>query len=197
MKKLMFTDLVACAAAFSASAAEFIWGFSSDSCMKPDGSDYLDSGTAMLYLGTVTYADGTGFDTIGATLLTTAGQDATYYTFGHFSESGMPSDGSVAGTGGQAYTLILVDQSSIASIDGYTGSYYMSTGTSGTGYYLSGTDRIDYAIMQDATAIPGTGWSTAAAPTPPTPPTPGVPEPTSGLLLVVGGAMLALRRHRA
>ena len=36
-------------------------------------------------------------------------------------------------------------------------------------------------------------------PTPPTPPTPGpggIPEPTSGLLLLVGGAMLALRRKQ-
>ena len=194
MKKLMFAALVACAAVVSSSAAEFMWGFTSDSCMAPDGSDYLSGGTAMLYLGTVTYADGTGFDTSGATLLATGGQNPTY-DFGHLSESSMPSDASVVGTGGQAYTLILVDQSGVASIDGYEGSYYMSTGTSSTGYYLSGTDRIDYAAMLDATAV--SAWSTAAAPTPPTPPTPGVHEPTSGLLLVVGGAILALRRRRA
>ena len=192
MKKVLFAALVACAAVVSSSAAEFQWCFSSDSSMKPDGSDYLDGGTAMLYLGTVTYADGTGFDTSGATLLATAGMDPNFYTFGHFTESGMPSDASVSGAGGQAYSLILVDQSGVASIDGYEGSYYMKTGTSTSGYYMDGTDPVSYAKMVDSTAV--TAWSTAAAPTPPTP---GVPEPTSGLLLVVGGAMLALRRRRA
>ena len=35
-----------------------------------------------------------------------------------------------------------------------------------------------------------------ATPTPPTPTPGGIPEPTSGLLLLVGGAMLALRRKQ-
>ena len=193
MKKVLFAALVACAAVVSTSAAEFQWGFSSDSCMMPDGSDYLSGGTALLYLGTVTYADGTGFDTSAATLITTGGQTADY-TFGHQSESSMPTAAAVNGSGGQAYTLILVDQSGVASIDDYVGSYYMSTGTSGSGYYMDGTDPVFYAKMIDDTAV--SAWSTAAAPTPPTPPPGTVPEPTSGLLMLVGLGALALRRKR-
>ena len=40
----------------------------------------------------------------------------------------------------------------------------------------------------DITDLPSAGWSAAGS---------DVPEPTSGLLLLVGGAMLALRRKRA
>ena len=52
-----------------------------------------------------------------------------------------------------------------------------------------------------ATALPTTweisGITALAPPTPPDPPGPGpIPEPTSGLLLLVGGAMLALRRKQ-
>lgn len=66
---------------------------------------------------------------------------------------------------------------------------------------LSGT--IATAAMGSTTlttAVPTT-WTVSGITslTPPTPPTPtpgGIPEPTSGLLLMVGGAMLALRRKQ-
>ena len=187
MKKLMFAALVACAAAFSASAAEYQWGFSSDSSMLPDGSDYLDGGTAMLYLGSVTFADG-AWNTSGATFVASSGMNADY-TFGHVVEAGMPSSSSIDGAGGQAYTLILLSESGFGDFTSYFGDgkyYYASSGTSSTGYYLSGTDRVDYGIMVNPAAI--TSWSEAKS---------DIPEPTSGLLLLVGGAMLALRRKRA
>ena len=46
-----------------------------------------------------------------------------------------------------------------------------------------------------ALATAGTTGTMSGGSTPPGP-TPGIPEPTSGLLLVVGGAMLALRRKQ-
>ncbi len=192
MKKLMFAALVACAAAFSASAAEYKWGFSSDSSMKPDGSDYLDGGTAMLYLGTVTFADG-AWNTSGATFITSGGMTADY-NFGHQSESGMPTSSAIDGAGGQAYTLILLSETGVSNLAGYVGDgkyYYISSGTSNSGYYMDGTDTVRYGIMVDTTAV--TAWSEAKAGSGGG----GVPEPTSGLLLLVGGAMLALRRKRA
>ena len=187
MKKLMFAALVACAAAFSASAAEYQWGFSSDSSMLPDGSDYLDGGTAMLYLGTVTFADGT-WNTSGATFLASGGMNDDY-TFGYQSESGMPSDSAIDGAGGQAYTLILLSESGVGNLASYVGDgkfYFLSSGTSETGYYLNGTDRVDYGKMLYENPV--TSWLEAKS---------DIPEPTSGLLLLVGGAMLALRRKRA
>lgn len=188
MKKLMFTALVACAAAFSASAAEYQWGFSSDSSMLPDGSDYLDKGTAMLYLGTVTFADG-AWNTSGATFLSSGGMNDDY-TFGGLTQSGMASNSAVEGTGGQTYTLILLSENSVSDLAGFVGDgkyYYVSSGTSTSGYYLDGTDRVDFAKMINANAV--TSWTEAKGG--------DVPEPTSGLLLLVGGAMLALRRKRA
>ena len=187
MKKLMFAALVVCAVAFSVSASEYKWGFSSDSSMLPDGSDYLDKGTAMLYLGTVTFADG-AWNTSGATFITSGGMTADY-NFGHQSDTGMPTSSDINGTGGQAYSLILLSEDGVSDLAGFVGDgkfYYLVSGTSETGYYLSGTDRVDYAKM--IYANPVTSWSEAKS---------DIPEPTSGLLRLVGGAMLALRRKRA
>ncbi len=187
MKKLMFATLLACAAAFSASAAEFQWGFTSDSSMLPDGSDYLDKGTALLYLGTVSF-EGGAWKTDGATLLASGGMNADY-TFGQLSTSGMPSSTSVDGAGGQAFTLILLSENSVSDLAGFVGDgkyYYAASGTSQSAYYMSGTDPVYYAMMLNSTAV--TSWSEAKS---------DIPEPTSGLLLLVGGAMLALRRKRA
>ena len=81
MKKLM---TVAAVLAFGcvAHAASFTWGFSSDEIIAPGGgsTDYLNGGTAFLYLGTVTASD-TAFNLNNATFLASAGQN-TNYKFG-------------------------------------------------------------------------------------------------------------------
>ena len=53
-------------------------------------------------------------------------------------------------------------------------------------------------LSGDITGMTASGWSSisGSTPTPPTPGPSGIPEPTSGLLLLVGGAMLALRRKQ-
>ena len=53
-------------------------------------------------------------------------------------------------------------------------------------------------FSNDITGMTTSGWSSisGSTPTPPTPGPSGIPEPTSGLLLLVGGAMLALRRKQ-
>ena len=67
-------------------------------------------------------------------------------------------------------------------------------------YYMVGTGSYTLEADVNVTKSVATGaWTqiTATTPTPPTPPGPGpIPEPTSGLLLLVGGAMLALRRKQ-
>ena len=204
MKKLMFAALVACAAVGMTSATQVMWGFASGGIITPGGTpdvDYLDGGTALLYLGTVSFDAASGWDTSSATLIATSGQAGDPdYNFGKLKTSDLLDVAGVSASGGDAYSLILVSESGVSDIASYTGDgkyYYLSTGTSvGDGYFDSSMAYQAYAKMVDATDISGTMWSEAKTSSP-TPPTPGVPEPTSGLLLVVGGAMLALRRRRA
>ena len=184
MKKLM---TVAAVLAFGcvAHAASFTWGFSSDSIIKPGGGsgDYLSGGTAFLFLGTVTATEA-GFDFSSATLLATAGQSLDY-TFGAFDSNNLVSNDAFTSTAaGQTYTLILVDKG-VTSLADYVGSYILSNGLSGMD-----TDPISgatWGVFIDNTAYAGSAWSTMS----------NVPEPTSGLLLLLGVAGLALKRKRA
>ena len=191
MKKLMIA-FAAVATAVTLNASQYSWGFTNADNADHTGT-YLEAGTALLYLGTVSYDAATGWNTTGATLLGTSGQDGSLYTFGPVSAgAGNPSNDGVNASGGQAYTLILLEQSNVASINGYEGWYFLETGMSGTTTYMSGTDPVSVATMLSNTLTSGVvgeggNWSMAQA----------VPEPTSGLLLLLGMAGLALRRRRA
>ena len=183
MKKLV-TIISSLAMVCSLQAASAVWGFSSSDIMDSTGA-YIDGGTAFLFLGTVT-ASATAFDTSGATQLATAGQDATMYTYGDINA---PVDlaGLAADTAGQAYTLILLEKTG-ASLAGYEGNYILVNGTSDRGADPMSGDT--WAVMTAETAFGASDWVKM--------PSGGgdIPEPTSGLLLLVGGAMLALRRKR-
>ena len=78
------------------------------------------------------------------------------------------------------------------SID--TSSNYQVFG--GYSVYVPGNGAA--SLEFDLTGLTASGWSSisGSTPTPPTPGPSGIPEPTSGLLLLVGGAMLALRRKQ-
>ena len=197
MKKLMIAAAIVCAAAMS-HAAQFAWGFENGEIVDHTGGEnYLEGGTAMLYLGTV------GFDSVkgwtfseGATLLGTAGQNPDPdYNFGPLSAGpSSPANDAVIGTGGQAYTLILLEDSGITDLASYKGEgkyFYLETGTSDSTVYMSGTDPVSVATMMSATSV-GNGGATWTEAT-----TAAVPEPTSGLLLLLGVAGLALSRRRA
>ena len=202
MKKLMMFASAA-AVACSLQAGSFIWGFGGGADDPAGATGWMDSGaTALLYLGTVSFDASSGWNTSGATYITAAGYDsATDSGFGQMSLTGRPSNDAVTATGGQAYTLILVDAdgvtgSTLASHTGDGKHYYIATGTSGTVTIPDmGSGSETYATMQSMDFVEPTFWQSAA--TSGGGSGGGVPEPTSGLLLALGGAMLALRRKCA
>ena len=75
------------------------------------------------------------------------------------------------------------------------GDDFLVSGTATGKSYLDNPD--DGSAAGFTAAKMGAGsWATYTPASTPTPPTPDIPEPTSGLLLLVGGAMLALRRKQ-
>lgn len=189
MKKLIVLAS-AIAMACTMQAASFTWGFSSDSIIAAGGGaeDFLEGGTAFVYLGTVSATEH-DFKFGSAELLAKAGQDSNYM-FGSFDgENPASSDLLTSTEAGQAYTLILVDKT-VTSLNNYTGNYILVNGESGIG-----TDPMSgntWATMVNTTAFQGDDWSKMTAEQ-----SSDVPEPTSGLLLLVGAASLALKRKRA
>ena len=182
MKKLIITAAFACAAAF-AQAANFTWGSAGGEWYDQNG-DEMYGGTAFLYLGTVTASD-TAFNTAAATLITSSGFDSDQWVYGNVDTDNMSSSDLVTSTdAGQAYSIILVNKA-VSSLDGYEGEYTILTGLSERGE-LPGATVSYYAMFQNDSA-PITTSSTMGA----------VPEPTSGLLLLLGMAGLALKRKRA
>ena len=190
MKKLM-TIVSGIALSFTLHAGSYVWGFGSGEYYDHGGNEYL-TGTAFLYLGTVT-ASSSAFDTSAATLIASGGFDDTFYAYGNVDSDNLSSHDSIDTAGNQDYTLILLEDSSVASLDGYEGYYAMVSGTS-VQQAVIGATPVYYAdlISYDAVTMSS---QMAAAPTPPGPDP--APEPTSGLLLLLGVAGLALKRKRA
>lgn len=191
MKKLVIAIAVT-AISSMASAATYCWGVQSFNYTGPDGSGWdagaganLYSGaTAFLYLGTVTYNN--GFVTDGTTYITSAGYDNTNYGYGYLDAdvNSMPTSDKITDSGNQAYSIVFVDASVSSIDDSSVQNYIILNGTSTAGYD-PGTEK-HYASFLTSTVIGGSGVAWTA-----------VPEPTSGLLLLLGIAGLALKRKRA
>ena len=189
MKKLiMFASVVIVAC--SLNAAQYVWGFGAGDYEGADGSrdatyGVYTEGTAFLYLGIVT-ASSSAFDVSSATLITSAGFDPDMYTYGNENVS-VPSASDLVTTtaAGQAFSLILIEGNA-ATLDGYSGNYVLYTGTSTQGDVPGATVTHYAEFMQNDNPISAANWSTMS-----------VPEPTSGLLMLLGMAGLALRRKRA
>ena len=198
MKKLVMLG-TAVALAMSMQAGSFLWGLQGG-CDDPLGASggWYEGATAFLYLGTVSFDTSSGtWNTSGATLLAgPSGYDgAVGYGSLDATAATLPANDAVNANGGQAYTLILVDGTGVGSLADYKGEgkyAYVESGTSVGEYRMVGTDVENYATMVSGTWVDnianGGPWTELKG---------GVPEPTSGLLLVLGGAMLALRRRRA
>ena len=191
MKKLMIAAAIVCAAAL-AQAGAYTWGLTSDVCVTSAGGDnYLSDAnfTVALFLGTVTQTsngDGTytlGFD--GTTLITQTSTANGDYTIGGVNFNAGQTDAAVTPSASQAYSLLVLDTGkNITDFANYEGTYALLTGTSAL-TQDPGTSTL-YSDFTNATEITAGMYHTAA-----------VPEPTSGLLLLLGVAGLALKRKRA
>ena len=191
MKKLMIAVAIVCATAF-ANAASIAWGFGSADTVAPDGK-YFGEGlyadaTAFLFLGTVT-AGASGWEVGTATILATANMDPTYYNWGATDTSSTSGMLTADASAGDAVTLVILDGvvgNTIDAFTAYVGNYIIGTQTALASDSIPGTTPVPYLSAIDANTYGAGDWTATPA-----------PEPTSGLLLLLGMAGLALKRKRA
>jgi hypothetical protein len=198
MKKIM----ILCSAiilACSANAASMVWGFGGYDYVSSSGEGFDEGmgmnlwsqGKAYIYLGTVTATD-SKFSFGDAILLDSALYDQNTWQYG----VGTPTENAklTSTEAGQAFTLILVDAVN-KNLESYEGNYVLVTGVSketpipGAGettyysefYYNDPVTKEMWSSMKAKEDVGGDN----------------VPEPTSGLLMLIGAAGLALRRKNA
>ena len=184
MKKLMILASVLAMACVT-SAASFTWGFMNEGDYLDKDGNAFDSGTAFLFLGTVTASD-SAFDLSKATYVTSAGYADDY--FGAVSGDNLASSDAVTSSdAGQAFSLLLFDTEGMTADDlsTFEGDYVLYTGTSTRGT-IPGATVDYYAKFLRNGEVEASNWQTMGA----------VPEPTSGLLMLLGMAGLALRRKQ-
>ena len=188
MKKILMIAAIVCAAAVNAATVNWNTG----TTIKPDGSTTAGSGTLNIYVWAVTESvyNSTAIDAIWSTY-----GNATISSITGFTAS---KTGIAGATGGKAAINDVANDTTIYGIiittydsdkDGKVDLYAANKATgyvNDSGTATSPTVLAKYLYGQNG-GTPVT-WESAA---------PVIPEPTTGLLVLLGVAGLALRRRRA
>ena len=189
MKKLMIA-LTAVAMAAGVQAANIDWSLTGNNLFKNAKGDKIaatDNIQAYLCLNSSVASLVSALEA-GTLTSSTAGvlDYASVADKGLVSKKTSPASASISTSVENDFTVLLVDSTSVA---GKT-YYEYATPSSKFGYDASDPDatavEAGFTYKSFATSVGGSGWVEA-----------NVPEPTSGLLLLLGVAGLALRRRRA
>lgn len=174
MKKIVFTFIAGVFASI-ASASTALWGYSGD--IYNSESDMANGDAWVLCLGSGTDTSSIFVDDTGAIQF---GEGISLASSGSVAGGGLDVPGSDIGASAANYVLVLADTTSQT----YVVTPYQNVVPSGAESYM--TQDVDFGDPDGWAEIStSTAWQGG-----------GVPEPTSGLLLLVGGSLLALRRKR-
>ena len=191
MKKIV-TMMIVVAFGLVSNAAQIQWGAFFGSYEDAKG-DAFTGGTALLCVlsgdaSTAVNNSANAWNLNGAQLVATSGYNAEFGGWGSLNWVDGGSSvvaGTTEGATQQYFSLIIVDKAGVAKIDDYAGNYTVMTAQGSQEVVDPSGPTYGVNVVQFDNIESGS-WQTAT-----------VPEPTSGLLLLLGMAGLALRRKQA
>ena len=184
MKKLMVFAAVAVCAVM-AHAAQFEWSLSQVRNGWVDGNSKID-GTAYLFL---VGANGVTESGIASTISGASDATALASTLsGKAIDTAALSTGALGDTTGEVSATAPADLFVVVISD--DGHVYQSAAQTVTDIKALGPTTVAFGSQKNATNTSG-AWTNKGGSTPP------LPEPTSGILMLVGLGALALRRRKA